>query len=197
MYSFLWQINTTPLGIQRVGRHTIRKEGAWIVHRQSDHSCSKKKRQRQIIKHGDEKEHILITKYMYRSSFKQIFPLQQSCDWTILPVVLRTKTFRKRWGSSALIEKLIEASNQNEKIRQTLDKLTYVSLKNTTYIESFGPLIVVVGGRTVFTSKIYRSKRIQMRAFIIAEANFAVCKFNATPYLNPTITRKTPIVRLF
>ena len=35
----------------------------------------KKKRQRQIIKHGDEKEHILITKYMYRSSFKRIFPL--------------------------------------------------------------------------------------------------------------------------
>ena len=137
-----------------------------IIHVQK----KKKKRQRQIIKHGDEKEHILITKYMYRSSFKQIFPLQQSCDWTILPVALRTKTFRKRWGSSALIEKLIEASNQNEKIRQTLDKLTYVSLKNTTFIESFGPLIVVVGGRTVFTSKIYRNKRIQMRAFIIAEA---------------------------
>ena len=42
----------------------------------------------------------------------------------------------------------------------------------------------------MFTSKIYRSKRIQMRAFIIAEANFAVCKFNTTPYLNPTITSK-------
>ena len=42
-----------------------------IIHVQK----KKKKRQRQIIKHGDEKEHILITKYMYRSSFKRIFPL--------------------------------------------------------------------------------------------------------------------------
>lgn len=56
----------------------------------------------------------------------------------------------------------------------------------------------MVGGRTAFTSKnssftsnLYRSKRIQINAFIITDANFAVGKFELSKH-----RRGNPIAKL-
>ena len=52
----------------------------------------KKQRSRENMKYRDLKE--IYAPHIRKSSFGRVFPLQQSCDWTILPDAIRITIFR-------------------------------------------------------------------------------------------------------
>ena len=82
------------------------------------------------MKYRDLKE--IYASHISKSGFERVFPLQQSCDWTILRDAIRITIFRTRRG---LFDFDWLKRNVNKyKNWQTPDKLTYVSLKNVSCV---------------------------------------------------------------
>ena len=92
----------------------------------------KKKKQwsRENMKYRDLKE--IYASHISKSGFERVFPLQQSCDWTILRDAIRITIFRTRRGLFDFDE--LKRNVNKYKNWQTPDKLTYVSLKNVSCV---------------------------------------------------------------
>ena len=90
----------------------------------------KKKRSRENMKYRDLKE--IYASHISKLGFERVFPLQQSCDWTILRDAIRITIFRTRRGLFDFDE--LKRNVNEYKNWQTPDKLTYVSLKNVSCV---------------------------------------------------------------